>query len=148
MPTDLSDSGKKDKRIRSLRSAKHKILSPVERSTSGTMKLVIVLVSAVAVLSQEASAFAFTNVARPAAVCRNTLLRMNVEEREVKNVKVGVIGCGRIGLVHLEAITKAPGVTPVIVSNPTISKAEKGTSALNALLHSLFSKREYCRMLY
>jgi hypothetical protein len=31
---------------------------------------------------------------------------------------------GRIGLVHLEAITKAPGVTPVIVSNPTISKAQ------------------------
>lgn len=31
---------------------------------------------------------------------------------------------GRIGLVHLEAIAKAPGVTPVIVSNPTISKAE------------------------
>jgi hypothetical protein len=31
---------------------------------------------------------------------------------------------GRIGLVHLEAITKAPGVTPVIVSNPTVSKAE------------------------
>ena len=35
-------------------------------------------------------------------------------------------GMGRIGLVHLEAITKAPGVTPVIVSNPTISKAEVG----------------------
>ena len=31
---------------------------------------------------------------------------------------------GRIGLVHLEAIAKAPGVTPVIVSNPTVSKAE------------------------
>lgn len=31
---------------------------------------------------------------------------------------------GRIGIVHLEAITKAPGVTPVIVSNPTVSKAE------------------------
>lgn len=34
---------------------------------------------------------------------------------------------GRIGLVHLEAITKAPGVTPVIISNPTISKAEVRT---------------------
>lgn len=34
------------------------------------------------------------------------------------------LGMGRIGLVHLEAITKAPGVTPVIVSNPTVSKAE------------------------
>lgn len=33
---------------------------------------------------------------------------------------------GRIGLVHLEAISKAPGVMPVIISNPTISKAEVG----------------------
>ena len=54
---------------------------------------------------------------------------MTVEEVDTKDViKVGVIGMGRIGLVHLEAITKAPGVTPVIVSNPTISKAEAGTS--------------------
>lgn len=41
-----------------------------------------------------------------------------------QEIKVGVIGCGRIGIVHLGAITKAPNVTPVIVSNPTISKAE------------------------
>lgn len=46
------------------------------------------------------------------------------ESAEQKTVRVGVIGCGRIGLVHLEAITKAPNVKPVIVSNPTVSKAE------------------------
>ena len=52
---------------------------------------------------------------------------MNVENVDTKDVvNVGVIGMGRIGLVHLEAITKAPGVTPIIVSNPTVSKAEKG----------------------
>jgi hypothetical protein len=28
--------------------------------------------------------------------------------------------------VHLGAITKAPNVRPIIVSNPTISKAEAG----------------------
>jgi threonine dehydrogenase-like Zn-dependent dehydrogenase len=56
-----------------------------------------------------------------------TLLRMNVESVKTKDmVRVGVIGMGRIGLVHLEAITKAPGVVAVIVSNPTISKAEAG----------------------
>lgn len=49
---------------------------------------------------------------------------MNAIDQEVKNVKVGVIGCGRIGLVHLGAITKSPNVSPVIVSNPTVSKAE------------------------
>jgi hypothetical protein len=38
---------------------------------------------------------------------------------------------GRIGLVHLEAITKAPGVTPVIVSNPTVSKAEAAAKQYN-----------------
>jgi len=59
------------------------------------------------------------------AVNRRSALSMTVEEIETPIVKVGVIGCGRIGLVHLEAITKAPGVTPVIVSNPTVSKAEK-----------------------
>jgi myo-inositol 2-dehydrogenase / D-chiro-inositol 1-dehydrogenase len=40
-------------------------------------------------------------------------------------------GMGRIGLVHLEAITKAPGVTPVIVSNPTVSKAEAAAKQYN-----------------
>ena len=57
---------------------------------------------------------------------RRSALYMTTAETELKDIKVGVIGCGRIGLVHLEAITKAPGVTPVIVSNPTVSKAEKG----------------------
>jgi predicted homoserine dehydrogenase-like protein len=58
---------------------------------------------------------------------RPTALKMNVENVETKDVvKVGVIGIGRIGLVHLEAITKAPGVISVIVSNPTVSKAEAG----------------------
>jgi len=56
---------------------------------------------------------------------------MTVEEKETSSVKVGVIGCGRIGLVHLEAITKAPGVTPVIVSNPTVSKAEAAAAQYN-----------------
>lgn len=57
-----------------------------------------------------------------------------VENDATSDVKVGVIGAGRIGLVHLEAITKAPGVTPIIISNPTVSKAEKGTSMREALL--------------
>lgn len=52
-------------------------------------------------------------------------LKMNVEKSDnERTVKVGVIGCGRIGIVHLGAITKAPNVVPVIVSNPTIAKAE------------------------
>ena len=59
-------------------------------------------------------------------------LSMNVEvNSDAKTVKVGVIGMGRIGLVHLEAITKAPGVVPVIVSNPTVSKAEAAASQYN-----------------
>ena len=56
----------------------------------------------------------------------STKLSMAAEESGTKEVKVGVIGCGRIGIVHLGAITKAPNVTPVIVSNPTVSKAEAG----------------------
>ena len=92
------------------------------------MKVAFVLLSVLSVVSQ-ASAFAFTNVGQRSATgsyYRSSELRMTAEELEVKDIKVGVIGCGRIGLVHLEAITKAPGVTPIIVSNPTISKAEAG----------------------
>ncbi|GMH96008.1 hypothetical protein TrVE_jg11009 [Triparma verrucosa] len=41
-----------------------------------------------------------------------------------KIINVGVIGCGRIGLVHLAAISKCQGVKVTYVSNPTISKAK------------------------
>jgi myo-inositol 2-dehydrogenase/D-chiro-inositol 1-dehydrogenase len=51
---------------------------------------------------------------------------MTAESGARDPIKVGVIGCGRIGIVHLGAINKAPGVVPVIVSNPTVSKAEDG----------------------
>eukprot|EP00544_Gedaniella_sp_CCMP2646_P006052 CAMPEP_0202494366 /NCGR_PEP_ID=MMETSP1361-20130828/11208_1 /ASSEMBLY_ACC=CAM_ASM_000849 /TAXON_ID=210615 /ORGANISM="Staurosira complex sp., Strain CCMP2646" /LENGTH=441 /DNA_ID=CAMNT_0049124823 /DNA_START=68 /DNA_END=1393 /DNA_ORIENTATION=- len=92
------------------------------------MRVAFVFLSALSV----ASAFV-SNVGRSATAgyYRTSQLRMTAEEREIKDVKVGVIGCGRIGLVHLEAITKAPGVTPVIVSNPTVSKAEKAAQQYN-----------------
>ena len=51
---------------------------------------------------------------------------MEIESGAKEPVKVGVIGCGRIGIVHLGAINKAPGVSCVVVSNPTVSKAENG----------------------
>lgn len=61
-----------------------------------------------------------------------TALSMTTETTDTKqDIRVGVIGMGRIGLVHLEAITKAPGVIPVMVSNPTISKAEKAAKQYN-----------------
>ena len=77
---------------------------------------------ATALLASEAYGFA------PIAnnVRLSTTLSMVEEVDNSNEVKVGVIGCGRIGIVHLGAITKAPGVRPVIVSNPTVSKAEKG----------------------
>lgn len=72
-----------------------------------------------------ARASAFTNpgshVPRQASV-----LRMSVDTDNKDPVRVGVIGCGRIGIVHLGAINKAPGVVPIVVSNPTVSKAENG----------------------
>jgi len=45
------------------------------------------------------------------------------EDRGV--IGVGVIGCGRIGRVHLETLSRASGARVVIVSNPTIDKAEE-----------------------
>ena len=39
-------------------------------------------------------------------------------------VGVGLIGCGRIGRVHLETLSRASGARVVIVSNPTLEKAK------------------------
>ena len=87
------------------------------------MKMNLYLIAFLAV--QSVAGF---SVSGPASMARQSALYMTTGETEAKEIKVGVIGCGRIGLVHLEAITKAPGVTPVIVSNPTVSKAENGTN--------------------
>jgi phosphoglycerate dehydrogenase-like enzyme len=62
-------------------------------------------------------------------VSSKTVLHMTAEETHNKGeIKVGVVGMGRIGIVHLEAISKAPGVKCIVVSNPTVSKAEAGKS--------------------
>ena len=39
-------------------------------------------------------------------------------------VNVGVIGAGRIGIVHLEALSGCASANPIIISNPTVSKAQ------------------------
>ena len=77
----------------------------------------------ISLLAAEVSAFTNpgSHVPRQASV-----LRMSEDTDNKDPVKVGVIGCGRIGIVHLGAINKAPGVVPVVVSNPTVSKAENG----------------------
>lgn len=93
------------------------------------MKLRIYLISTILAFQND-SASAFTNTF--GASRRASSLTMNVEKNEKsKEIRVGVIGAGRIGLVHLEAITKAPGVNPVIISNPTVSKAEKAAKQFN-----------------
>ena len=47
--------------------------------------------------------------------------RMDIDKG---TVNVGVIGAGRIGLVHLEALARCSNANPIIISNPTLSKAE------------------------
>jgi len=39
-------------------------------------------------------------------------------------LNVGVVGAGRIGVVHLEAIASCNNARAIIISNPTVSKAE------------------------
>ena len=100
-------------------------------------------VALVAVSSSVVEGFAFTRTA--AGIRSSSSLRMTIEEnKHNKEIRVGVIGCGRIGLVHLEAITKAPGCTPVIVSNPTISKAEKGT--FGQFVHKFYRNEPMCSL--
>jgi threonine dehydrogenase-like Zn-dependent dehydrogenase len=48
----------------------------------------------------------------------------NEAAKDEKRIGVGIIGAGRIGLVHLEALSSCPAARPVIISNPTISKAQ------------------------
>ena len=85
----------------------------------------MVRIGSVLVCSLAANAAAFApsslHLQRPASA-----LHMSTDSGARDPVKVGVIGCGRIGIVHLGAINKAPGVLPIVVSNPTVSKAEKG----------------------
>lgn len=75
------------------------------------------------VAGSSVSAFAPT---RNAVTRSASALQMSTDASNKDPIKVGVIGCGRIGIVHLGAINKAPGVVPVVVSNPTVSKAEDG----------------------
>jgi hypothetical protein len=87
------------------------------------MKFLISLLALSSLLCQDALGFSIQQgVFRP----RSSLSMTAEESHNKKVIKVGVIGCGRIGIVHLEAISKAPGVVPIMVSNPTISKAEAG----------------------
>lgn len=60
----------------------------------------------------------------------STALFGAVVEQKVP-IKIGVIGCGRIGVVHLGACSKVPGVKVMVVSNPTVSKAEKAAKEFN-----------------
>ncbi len=93
-----------------------------------------ILTLGISLLVQQGNVAAFSSFTPKSSfgVKSSSALSMNVEVNEsAKTVKVGVIGMGRIGLVHLEAITKAPGVVPVIVSNPTVSKAEAAAAQYN-----------------
>ena len=49
----------------------------------------------------------------------------------MKVINVGVIGAGRIGIVHLEALASCPDARPIIISNPTASKAEAAAAKFN-----------------
>jgi len=57
---------------------------------------------------------------------QNTSRTTSVSRDLTDDIRVGVIGTGRIGLLHLEALTKAPGVTAIICANPTIDRAREG----------------------
>ncbi|CAN0094401.1 unnamed protein product, partial [Discosporangium mesarthrocarpum] len=49
----------------------------------------------------------------------------------MKTINVGVIGAGRIGLVHLEALASCANSKPIIISNPTVEKAKAAAEKYN-----------------
>ncbi|KAG5185390.1 hypothetical protein JKP88DRAFT_180514 [Tribonema minus] len=52
-------------------------------------------------------------------------------ETSMKVINVGVIGAGRIGIVHLEALASCADAKPIIISNPTVSKAQAAAEKYN-----------------
>ena len=66
-------------------------------------------------------------------ISQNTARTTSVSRDLSGDIRVGVIGTGRIGLLHLEALTKAPGITPTICANPTIGRAREGTCRFSLL---------------
>jgi len=87
------------------------------------MRLPAIIV-AVACSAPNVLAFTVQMPTSTRAFSSRSSLSMNIEAVDTQDIRVGVIGCGRIGIVHLGAITKAPNVSATIVSNPTVSKAE------------------------
>ena len=61
-----------------------------------------------------------TSLRAPAAM-RAFAPRMDLDKG---TLNVGVVGAGRIGVVHLEAIASCSNARAIIISNPTVSKAE------------------------
>ena len=72
-------------------------------------------------LSFAVPGFAFNAFASSSPASRIVATQMNLAEG---TLNVGVIGAGRIGIVHLEALASCSNAKPIIISNPTISKAE------------------------
>jgi hypothetical protein len=59
---------------------------------------------------QSVSSYAFQ---APSRLASRSALSMSIEESATKaNIRVGVIGMGRIGLVHLEAIMQGLALPP------------------------------------
>ena len=71
-------------------------------------------------LAPASAAFLGAGTASPALSSR-AAVRMDLAKG---TLNVGVVGAGRIGLVHLEALAATAEAKPIIISNPTVSKAE------------------------
>jgi len=83
------------------------------------------LMSRLLLLSLVANATAYQLAglsSRPHAAARSIF--MEATQIRDKVINVGIIGAGRIGLVHLEALASCENANPVIISNPTESKAK------------------------
>ena len=83
-----------------------------------------------ALLSGLTAASAFVPAASPLATRAGPRREPRAAPLEMV-VNVGVIGAGRIGVVHLEALASCIDAKPIIISNPTVSKAKAAAELFN-----------------
>ena len=95
-----------------------------EKSTSREEEMRLLLAAALCLFFEVGCAALLTGVTSRTSRRLGHVNNVNMKLADNGILGVGIIGAGRIGIVHLEALSKCENAKAVIISNPTVSKAE------------------------